>query len=73
MINYDGTNAETANGFGFDAYSADEMTRTCIYAYDTWWNEPLRKLLAKNAMKTDNSWKKSAKQYLAVYKNVIKK
>ena len=72
VINYDGTNAETANGFGFDSYSADEMTRTCVYAYDTWYNEPLRNQLAKNAMKTDNSWKKSAKQYLAVYKSVKK-
>ena len=71
VINFDGTNEETSNGFGFDAYDAWEMTRTCVYAYDTWKNQPLFRKLVKNAMKTDNSWQKSAKEYLAVYKRVL--
>ena len=31
VICYDGNNAETSNGFGFDAYSVYEMTRTSHY------------------------------------------
>lgn len=73
VINFDNNNAETANGFGFDSYSANEITRTCIYAYDTWWNKELRKQLVKNAMKTDNSWKKSTKEYLNLYKTIKSK
>lgn len=70
VIPFDGCNADNANGFGFDAYNDYEMTRTCIWAYDNWWNLPLRKKLIRNAMKTDNSWQKSAKQYLGVYREI---
>jgi len=70
VIVYDGGNADIANGFGFDSYSEYEMRRTAMWAYDNWWNVPLRKQLMKNAMKTDNSWKKSAKAYLAVYQSI---
>lgn len=72
VINYDGHNEATANGFGFDEYSEYEMVRTCIYAYDNWWNQPLRQKLITNAMKVDNSWQKSAAQYLSVYKSLVK-
>lgn len=72
VINYDGTNEEVSNGFGFDAYNDWEMTRTCIYAYDAWCNKPLMKKLVKNAMKTDNSWTKSAKEYKKAYKTALK-
>lgn len=72
VIPFDGTNMETANGFGFDSYDVSEMIRTCIWAYDNWWNLPLRKQLIKNAMKTDNSWKKSAKEYHCIYKSLIR-
>ncbi|MCR5506175.1 MAG: glycogen synthase [Bacilli bacterium] len=72
VINYDGNNQDTSNGFGFDAYDGEEMKRTCVYAYDAWCNKPLMKQLVKNAMKTNNSWTKSTKEYLAVYKRVLK-
>ena len=71
VINFDSGNADISNGFGFDLYGINDMISTCIYAYDTWWNAPLRKQLIKNAMKTDNSWTKSAKEYLALYKSII--
>lgn len=70
VINYDTTNLETSNGFGFDAFSSEEMVRTCLWAYDLWFDLPLRKRLMKNAMKTDNTWKQSALKYLSVYKSI---
>ena len=72
VINYDGTNASKSNGFGFDAYNDWEMTRTCIYAFDAWHDKTLLKKLVKNAMKTDNSWARSARQYKEAYERVLK-
>ncbi len=71
VINYDGTNKDTANGFGFDSFSADEAVRTAIYAYDSWWNVSLRKKLMKNAMSVDHSWRQSATLYLGLYKSIV--
>ena len=71
VINFDSGNQDTANGFGFDNYHPDDMKYTCIYAYDTWFNKPLIKKLMKNAITTDNSWAKSAANYLGVYKELV--
>lgn len=68
-----GVNGEdTANGFGFDANDVGEFIRTVQYSFDVYWNLPLRKKLIVNAMKTDNSWKKSAQAYLELYKSAGK-
>ena len=71
VINFDSGNAEWANGFGFDNYHPDDMKFTCVYAYDTWFNKNLIKQLMKNAITTDNSWAKSAANYLGVYKELV--
>ena len=71
VINFDSGNEEISNGFGFDNYAADDMRYTSIYAYDTWFNTSLITRLKKNAMETDNSWKKSANYYLGVYKELV--
>ena len=72
VINYDGHNIETANGFGFDYFSDYEMTRTCIYAFDQYQNKEVLKRLVKNAIKTDNSWEKSGEQYHGLYRSLLK-
>ena len=72
VICYDGSNAETSNGFGFDAYSAYEMSRTAHYAYDVYNDKKLLHQLMKNAMKTDNSWLKSTTQYIKLYEMLVK-
>lgn len=72
VICYDGKNIDTANGFGFADNNADELIKVCNWAFDNYWNLPIRKKLIKNAMETDNSWKKSAQKYIEVY-NSIKK
>ena len=71
VINYDGGNAEWANGFGFDNYHPDDMKYTAIYAFDAWHNKELINKLMKNAILTDNSWAKSARYYLGVYKELF--
>lgn len=71
VICYDGNNVDSANGFGFDAYDPSEMVRTCVWAYDNWWKPEVRKQLVINAMNTDNSWQKSANEYLALYKSIV--
>ena len=72
VICYDGNNAETSNGFGFDAYSDYEMKRTAHYAYDVYQDKKLLHKLMKNAMLTDNSWQKSTQEYLKLYNQLVK-
>ena len=71
VINFDSGNQNTSNGFGFDKYHPDDMKYTCVYAFDTWHDKKLITKLMKNAMKTDNSWAKSAKSYLGLYKELV--
>ena len=71
VINYDGGNEKIANGFGFDNYSSDDMKYTSIYAFDAWHNKSLTKRLVKNALKTDNSWARSAKNYYGLYLELV--
>ena len=72
VICYDGTNAETSNGFGFDAYSIYEMNRTAQYAYNVYEDKKLLHQLMKNALETDNSWEKSTQEYVKLYKALVK-
>ena len=72
VICYDGSNRNTANGFGFDAYSEYEMRRTAHYAFDVYQDKKLLHQLMKNAMLTDNSWQKSTQEYLKLYKLLVK-
>jgi starch synthase len=70
VINFDSSNEELSNGFGFDNYSCDDLKYTSVYAYDTWFNKKLFERLCKNAMNTDNTWRKSATLYLGLYKGM---
>ena len=72
VINFDSSNADTSNGFGFDNYSCDDMRYTSVYAYDTWHNTELIRKLMKNAMLTDNSWEKSTQEYMKLYQALVK-
>ena len=72
VICYDGSNAKTSNGFGFDAYSVYEMKRTSHYAFDVYQDKKLLHQLMKNAMLTDNSWQKSTQEYMKLYKLLVK-
>ena len=71
VINYDGSNEEVSNGFGFDQFNEWDMVRTCHYALDTYYNQEVFTRLVKNALNTDHSWKDSAELYLGLYKSLI--
>ncbi len=71
VINFDSSNAEISNGFGFDNYSEFDMNSTCLYAHDIYWNhKDIFERLVKNALETDNSWEKSCKLYHGLYKSL---
>ena len=72
VICFDDNNADTANGFGFDAYSDYEMRRTSHYAFEVYQDKKLLHKLMKNAMLTDNSWQKSTQEYLKLYQLLVK-
>ena len=71
VINYDGNNVETSNGFGFDEFSEYEMVRTCVYALDTYYQKDIHNRLVANALNTDNSWKRSGEQYHGLYLELV--
>ena len=72
VINYDSSNKESANGYGFDNFSEFDMVQTCHYAYDIYlWDNDTHKQLVKNALLTDNSWEKSGKEYHQLYSSII--
>lgn len=72
VINYDSSNKETSNGFGFDNFTEFDMIQTCHYAYDIYVGDnATHRQLVKNALLTDNSWQKSGQSYHALYKSII--
>lgn len=63
---------DEGTGFGFVNYNAHEMLHQIEDATWYWRNDPaLWSRLVHRAMKADFSWKASAKQYLALYKNML--
>lgn len=60
------------NGFSFATYNAHDMLFTIKKAIEVYREKPENwKLLMKQAMKTDNSWKQSAKKYKEIYEGLI--
>ena len=69
---YDLTNIDSADGISFYEYSVDAFKNTCIYALDVYNNSNVFMTLRKNAMKVDNSWRKSATLYLGLYESIMR-
>lgn len=63
---------ENANGFSFDSFNAHELLFTlkdALILYndkEKWFN------LTKNAINSDFSWNKSAKEYISIYNDLLK-
>ena len=72
VIGYNKMNAESSNGFSFKDFNVDGLSYATYLAYDSWFDIKLRKKLMKNAIQTDNSWKKSANLYLGLYKSLVR-
>ena len=63
---------ETGNGFGFRNYSSEELLNTTKYALSIFRNKKRWGKIVKQAMDSDNSWEKSAKEYIRLYNDLIK-
>ena len=61
---------QTATGFVFNEPSVGTLLETVKRALLIYANHKVWKQLQKNAMKKDFSWKKSAKEYIALYKTL---
>jgi len=61
------------DGFVFEKYSEKDLTVSMKKAMETYTNEPSRwHTMIERAMKKDFSWNRSAKEYLKLYKSLLK-
>ncbi|MBQ8027430.1 MAG: glycogen synthase GlgA, partial [Clostridia bacterium] len=60
------------NGFTFARYNAHDMLHTIRRAVEGYQNEEGWNILVKRAMECNNSWNRSANEYIRLYKNVLK-
>lgn len=67
-------NPETneGDGFSFFNYNAHDMMHVILLACSVFQDKSLWTGLVQNAMKKDNSWKKSAKEYATLYRRILK-
>ncbi len=59
------------NGFTFKSYDAYDMLDAIRRALDAYYNREYFPTLVERALKCDNSWGKSAKEYIELYKSII--
>ena len=59
------------NGFTFKSYNAHDMLDACIRAKDAYYNAEKWDTLIVKGMKEDNSWSKSAKEYIDLYEEML--
>ena len=59
------------NGFTFANYDSRELYDCCMRAYNGYQDKEGWRQLVKRAMKTDCSWKVSAKEYIRMYENCL--
>lgn len=60
------------NGFTFSSYNAHDMLFTIKRAIEGYSHREGWKILMKRAMECDNSWGKSANEYIRLYKSLLK-
>ncbi|WP_252217895.1 glycogen synthase GlgA [Clostridium chauvoei] len=59
------------NGFGFINYNANELMEITEYALEAYHNKNAWNSLISQAMRSDNSWEKSANKYRTLYGEII--
>ena len=60
------------NGFTFARYNAHDMLHAIRRAVEGYQNEEGWNILVKRAMECNNSWNRSANDYIRLYKNILK-
>lgn len=69
----DEPNVAKADGIGFYNYDVNGLSYAMGKAKDLYLNTPNYDKIVGNALKKDNSWKRSAKQYRALYEEIVAK
>lgn len=76
LVRATGGLADTVNkkvGFSFSDFTAEAFEKSFKEALDLYYKKPNKwKKLQKNCLKKDFSWNKSAKEYLKLYKKLVK-
>ena len=70
VTGYDGHNEDEANGFAFEDYDLSAFEHAVETALNVYSEPHLRRKLVMNAMTVDHSWRRSAKEYLALYRSL---
>ena len=70
IVNYDEYN-NVGNGFTFKEYNANALKKAINNALKVYENREIWQKLIKEAMESDNSWGKSAKEYMELYQGLI--
>ncbi len=73
VVSYNGNNEDIADGISFRDYDQGGIHYAVTRSRDIYANPSLFKKMRVNAMKADHSWKKSAIEYLNVYKAALDK
>lgn len=60
------------NGFTFNSYNADDMLHAMHRALEGYSNKEGWQILVQRGMNCDNSWGKSANEYIKMYKSLLK-
>ncbi len=61
------------NGFSFINYSAEEFLKVTNYAINMYKDQPLWKVIYKNAICSAFTWNNSAEEYITIYKQLLGK
>ena len=62
---------EEGNGFTFKNYDNKELLNTVKYALNIFKNKDRWNKIIENAMKADNSWERSSREYIRVYRELV--
>ncbi|WP_195984620.1 glycogen synthase GlgA [Clostridium sp. D33t1_170424_F3] len=62
----------SGNGFTFRTYNSGDMLHAVHRALEGYYNQEGWKILVERAMRCDNSWGKSANDYMRVYRELVK-
>ena len=63
---------QTGTGFVFEHYNSESLLWAMKYAVTTFENKKAWRKLMKNGMKQDFSWKRQVKEYINLYRKIIK-
>lgn len=63
----------TGNGFGFKNYRSSELLDITRYALSLYENKYTWNNIVRQAMESNNSWEKSAREYVTLYENLCRR